>query len=99
MYLLEKTCCHKNALKSSCDFFSGRSTCVPSNSGRPTDGGVSGSTNQIKIAVATAIADGTKKHSRQSAANRFPLTRNPQIKRIPMLPTLWEMFQMENFVA
>src|SRR6516162_1699670 len=99
MYLLQKTCWNTNALKFSCDFFSGNSTCVPSNSGRPTEGGVSGSRNQSKTATIIAIAAGTMKHRRQSAAKSIPLTRNPQSRTTPILPTLCEMFQIENFVA
>src|ERR1700742_1078872 len=99
MYLLQKTCLNTNALKSSCDFSSGISTCVPSNSGNPTDGGVSGSMNQRTIATVTASAAGTKKQSRQFAANNFPLTRNPHSSSTPMLPMLCEEFQIENLVA
>src|SRR5277367_238311 len=99
MYLLQKTCRKTKALKSSRDSFSGNSTCVPSNSGRPTDGGVSGSMNQSKIAMIMAIAAGIKKQSRQLDAKKVPPPRNPQSRTIKMLPMLCDEFQMENFVA
>src|SRR5689334_5398731 len=99
MYLLPKTCLATNFLKSSWDFFSGNSTWVPSISGKPTEGGVSGSMNQRTIAITIAMAAGTKKHNRQVGTNRFPLTRNPQRRTMRMLPMLCDEFQMENFVA
>src|ERR1022692_1119221 len=94
MYLLQKTCCRTKALKSSSEPVSPAAICVPSTSGNPTDGGVSGSINQMTIATTTAMAAGTKKQSRQPATTRYPQSRT-----IRMLPMLWEEFQIENFVV
>src|ERR1700749_1983725 len=104
MYLLPKTFLPTKALKSSCFSSLSLGDSVPATSGKPTDGGVSGSMNQTIIATTIAIAAGMKKDIRQFGANNFwpknvPVARKPPSNRMPTLPMLCDEFQMENLVA
>jgi len=80
-YLFLKTRSMTKALNSACDSW-------PAFHVRALDFGQAnrwrrvGSLNQRTTAITRAIAAGTKKQSRQSGANRLPLTRNPQSRTI-----------------
>src|ERR1035441_4168298 len=70
MYLFRNTARIRKALNSAPDSGSGSSVWVPSTSGKPTEGGVSGSVNHRQKAQLSAIPAGTKKQRRQCIGTR-----------------------------
>src|ERR1039457_7397680 len=95
MYLFRNTACIRNALNSAPDSGGGSSVRVPSTSGSPTEGGVSGSVNHRPSAQVSAMPAGTKKQRRQPNGTRT----NPHSTTINPAPSECEMFQIDILVA
>src|ERR1035441_10428535 len=95
MYLFRNTARIRKALNSAPDSGAGSSVWVPSTSGSPTEGGVSGRVNHRQKAQTNAMPAGTKKQSRQCTGART----YPHSTRMNPAPSECEMFQMDILVA
>src|ERR1035441_8056434 len=95
MYLFRNTARIRKARNSALDSGAGSTVRVPSTSGKPTEGGVSGMANHKQRAQTSAMPAGTKKQSRQCIGTRT----YPHNTRINPAPSECEMFQMDILVA
>src|ERR1035441_8047599 len=95
MYLFRRVLFRSKARNAALDSGAGSTVRVPSISGKPTEGGVSGMANHKQRAQTNAMPAGTKKQRRQCTGART----YPHSTRMNPAPSECEMFQMDILVA